>query len=108
MSKHTPTPWQIGITLYPYVHFYGPSDAAGFSLAIGSCVTAFGKENDEANANFIVMAVNNHDALVGALKIARSWMPQEPGYDMPLACSDLAVVDTALRNVAVASEQGKS
>lgn len=72
MNDHTPTPWQIGITLYPYVHFYGPSDVAGFSVAIGSCVTSFGKENDEANAAFIVKACNAHDELVAALENVRS------------------------------------
>jgi hypothetical protein len=75
MSEHTPTPWQIGITLYPPVHFYGEADAAGYCRAIGSCVTAFGKENDEANAAFICKAVNSHDALVTFAKFIRD------GYD---------------------------
>lgn len=39
-----PTPWQIGVTLYPYRHFYGPADKDGFCRAIGSCVTALGRK----------------------------------------------------------------
>lgn len=62
-TEHAPLPWQIGITLYPYRHFYGPADKDGFCPAIGSCVTALGEEYDVANATFIVEAVNSHAAL---------------------------------------------
>jgi hypothetical protein len=74
-----PTPWQVGITLYPYRHFYGPADKAGFCRAVGSCVTALGEEYDVANAAFIVEAVNSHASLKAriqeledVLRIARS------------------------------------
>jgi hypothetical protein len=66
-----PTPWHIGIVLYPYRHFYGPTDAQGFSRAVGSCVTALGEDYDVANAALIVRSVNAHAGLVKALEEVR-------------------------------------
>jgi hypothetical protein len=93
MVEHAPTPWQIGIALYPYVHFYGPSDKAGGALAVGACVTALGKEYDEANAAFIVKAVNNHEALVKALTAACGYM-RNASIDLSTGCTKATAIRT--------------
>jgi hypothetical protein len=63
MSEHTPTPWmalpdESGHETY----VVGPKS----DHPVADCQFGFGSE-DNANAAFIVKAVNNHDALVRAL-----------------------------------------
>lgn len=68
MSEHTPTPWRL-----PKVPAEAPDativcDADGGSIA--DCTPAgpwIPEEQAEANAAFIVRAVNSHDALVKAI-----------------------------------------
>lgn len=64
MTKHTPTPWQAlpdenGNETY----VVGPKDQA-----VADCMMGYGV-TDDANAAFIVKAVNNHKALVKALEV---------------------------------------
>ena len=86
MSKHTKTPWRLG-------GFASIWSGVQEQSAISSdlvCVLPELDENREGNAEFIIRAVNSHDALVEALEEARNclatWMEiAEPndvrGYD---------------------------
>jgi hypothetical protein len=72
MDKHTPTPWQ-----YQWVRWMNDVDLkivdhkTGRVLAILNKPTPFlTVDEQEANAEFIVRAVNAHDELVAALKQA--------------------------------------
>lgn len=90
-TEHAPTPWQIGIALYPYRHFYGSSDKNGAALAIGSCVTALGEKYDVANAAFIVEAVNSHASLKARVEELESedylvWSNQHRAWWRPNSC----------------------
>jgi hypothetical protein len=64
-TKHTPTPWSKSriASHAPQFSIYGDDDAR--DLAVVGYV-----ENAEANAEFIVKAVNHHDELVAALELA--------------------------------------
>lgn len=64
MSEHTPLPWQIkrGATMGVIVNQDGEQVAAALSDAVKS------SDERDANAELIVRAVNNHDALVKALR----------------------------------------
>jgi hypothetical protein len=77
MSEHTPTPWDIiaGDDYYIMAegypkefigHFKG-DDNGGYLAVVGNRPADFG----EANAAFIVKAVNNHERLVKALEDVR-------------------------------------
>lgn len=76
MSKHTPTPWEVAdeadfmhrIDIRPI--YEGPPKFGSWS-AVAQCEEDFGDyENGEgrANAEFIVRAVNAHDALIAGLQ----------------------------------------
>jgi hypothetical protein len=74
MTEHTPTPWNIGIS------DNGRADwvfASG--QAIADCEFINDKGVTEANAAFIVKAVNNHDALVKALEQCAASFSTAPG-----------------------------
>jgi len=60
-SKHTATPWKVDNKLKQYVV---ADEVVGVRVGypILSCCT----ENEETNAEFIVRAVNSHEALVEA------------------------------------------
>ena len=63
MTNHTPTPWVCG----PEYEDGNPTYIHKDGHAIADCSMGYGVE-DDANAAFIVKAVNNHDALVQALQ----------------------------------------
>ncbi|QPF86979.1 hypothetical protein IC762_12065 [Bradyrhizobium genosp. L] len=71
MGEHTPTPWKWR---NDFNHIQGaPRDGEWY----GEAVTNYGglakpRTLGVANAAFIVKAVNNHDDLVKALKLARA------------------------------------
>lgn len=89
-DQHTPTPWyyapamQTGLTR-PYekfdiYHVTPPDRNNSYGVDTGSRKVFLGmirsrpsKSETEANAAFIVRAVNSHDALVEALEGLRSW-----------------------------------
>jgi len=89
MSDHTPTPWRIGD--YPIVeynrrsrdpfHEQGGTIMAGtveddIAVVIGGCQDEQGGGVGvllEADAEFIVRAVNNHDELQAACQLALEW-----------------------------------
>ena len=64
-ADHSPLPWHVG----PYYRF----DIEARDGRVGGGSPSFTPRGD-ANAEFIVRAVNSHDALVAALKAARAWM----------------------------------
>lgn len=81
-SSHTPTPWIVS----------GGREEDGRMVKIGTgekgwlgVAAAFGDtpEEAEANAAFIVKAVNAHDDLIHALKMAIAWMKNQ-GINMDL------------------------
>jgi hypothetical protein len=89
-SEHTPTPWYVagGKTIR-----YGVKGAGGDGW-IGKA----NWQNGEANAEFIVRAVNCHDELVAVMKEAR-----DKGYTAPWP--------DGLRdriNLAIAKAEGRS
>jgi len=66
MSEHTPTPWEVA-TGHPSRGLFvlGPPDEHGYAPQICEVDKT---EDMEANAAFIVRAVNSHEALVAALE----------------------------------------
>ena len=56
-TKHTPTPWLMAVNESEGFSLYGDNGKA-YLATIGNYL------NDEANAAFIVRAVNSHDKLV--------------------------------------------
>ena len=93
MAEHTPTPWRVEFLRWTpeapicgfgirsdYTHPNLPPDfrmcaIASANISERAAYTAcFTPEEIEANAAFIVKAVNSHEALVSALEDARSFM----------------------------------
>lgn len=78
MSKHTPTPWRavrVGNTLT-----IAGAVPGYFAEIRGACEGAHGAMG-EANAEFIVRAVNAHDDLVAALQnLARLFQALHPSH----------------------------
>jgi hypothetical protein len=62
MGEHTPTPWKIG-DRKPYIEVWGP-----MRMNSSPILASMEHEPRDANAAFIVKAVNNHEALIKALK----------------------------------------
>lgn len=114
MSKtaHTPTPWAVEDPFGPEQYSIVQDGLAAYDwqfiahVPVGNLVDGeFPRMQAEANAAFIVRAVNSHDALVSALEEAR----EELRYLMHSSMSDeqiaeeLADIDAAL-SLAAASE----
>lgn len=75
MSEHTPTPWSL-FDLNGVLAIKNPrSDASHNEIVFwtGFDASHYPKQA-RANAAFIVTAVNNHDALVNALRNARNYI----------------------------------
>lgn len=82
-TKHTPTPWEVG-----EVNDFGGYDCMTAGVTVGPVTldaSDYGQRTGQeltpeqssallADANFVSKAVNNHDALVGALRyIGKNW-----------------------------------
>lgn len=72
MTERTPTPWRVGANSFGTQFIYGNPDQPRASPmgVVYNDLVAGGDDPGrltEANAAFIVKAVNNHDALVKAL-----------------------------------------
>lgn len=74
MTEHTPTPWKIsGRKMKPSSEPYGilltGERSDGFQSSVAYCARHPGVDTPtaEANAAFIIKAVNNHDMLVKAI-----------------------------------------
>lgn len=68
--KHTPTPWEVSRT-----------HSADWIVAAGELIAICEETNEQktsaiANAAFIVRAVNSHEDLLGALKLANEKLIQ--------------------------------
>lgn len=74
VSEPTPTPWKVeGRALFPENPLYGKiADVYEY---------VSGEENAVANANFIVRAVNSHEALLEAAKDALCELDPDCKYD---------------------------
>jgi hypothetical protein len=80
MSEHTQTPWFVGTQndkLFIINKPPRPSHDDMADIPDVAVIAPLNACNDEANAAFIVRAVNNHEALVGALKFILAFY--EPG-----------------------------
>ena len=66
-TPHTPTPWHIANPAKLCPKIWPCASFAGRNGGMLGTVAERGPKG-EANADFIVKAVNNHDALVGALE----------------------------------------
>lgn len=84
-QKHTPTPWAVRETILHGTRYGGlwiePEDAeylvplsgpGGAKSYTSRVVDIQDHDHNDANARFIVKAVNSHDGLVAALKAART------------------------------------
>lgn len=80
---HTPTPWHLEKSGYTQTSVYIYSEI-GKPLA-HTVTPDFGLDEQEANAAFIVRAVNSHDTLVDAIKFAIS----DPEYDKDMKLEGL-------------------
>ena len=71
-TKHTPTPWHASETgtVGGKIYLFGPVNKDGHAIAIGDTRTAHGRQNDEANAAFIVRAVSRDHVFDELVKAA--------------------------------------
>lgn len=79
MSEHTPTPWRVGPDNVNPFYIAAPDQGMTAFVGIVPIPMQTGRTEAEnrANAEFIVKAVNNHDALVKALEFfadGNNWM----------------------------------
>lgn len=79
MSPHTPTPWKV-ISEHPGQYTILPAKSAKFPDAWTIAYIRDFQKEDEANAAFIIRAVNNHTALVAALESLLGPLPDKWGY----------------------------
>lgn len=84
-GKHTPVPWMYQRNLEEFEIW--PKDGPPITTDLGSGPDA------EANAAFIVTAVNAHDALVAAAQAALSHIKSAPA---PLASDRIEQLEAAL------------
>ena len=70
MPEHTPTPWKVSRHIPTRID--GPADGRLPPNAVAEACD--GNEKGEANAAYIVLAVNSHDALAEACRQARGAM----------------------------------
>ena len=71
MNSHTPTPWHRNIkpaTKYPVIFAGRNTHIAAISVKSG-----LSDEEIEANLEFLIRAVNSHDALISALVSLREF-----------------------------------
>jgi hypothetical protein len=67
-TKHTPLPWGVSLSKRGVKGYKKTSDNVAVTIAACNVSTAIDKETQEANASYIVKAVNNHEALRDALE----------------------------------------
>ena len=83
MSEHTPTPWEVA-TGHPSRGLFvlGPPDEHDWARQVCEVDKA---EDMDANAAFIVRAVNAHAALLSALE-AVEWLNLDPNGEAMFQC----------------------
>jgi len=103
--KHTPLPWRIvPIGSERYIE----SDA-GFvcDMQRNACIDEFSIYQCEANAAFIVQAVNSHYALVEALKLTLGQLEGVKSKSGVHSCSLAADIRIAKAALALATKAGQ-
>lgn len=73
--KHTPTPWRMEIEDEGFISIFGSrlNQTCGDQVAL----TPMKKDEDKANAEFILRAVNSHEALLAAAKHMRDTLEHQ-------------------------------
>lgn len=107
--KHTPTPWKFSQT---HAHTLTIRHADGGGEYVAEIRVGDTPElllTDEANARFIVRAVNAHDDLLEALRDLIEWqaVEHEDGCPEDDTCSCAAAPIIAKVNAAIAKAEGK-
>lgn len=110
MSKHTPTPWSIGITNNGADHINVWMGIVHVASVMKFVPTG---ESAEANAEFIVRACNSHDELVEALEAqeaAEKWIAENDETDPFFEPTYTNMLEAArmLRKAAIAKATGAS
>lgn len=82
-AQHTPTPWEIGNVTYQHNFecWTKTVSAKGTRPLVGHRVAGRTEAECNANAAFIVRAVNAHDELVAALRFAKESIVQNRTLD---------------------------
>lgn len=92
-TKHSPTPWMVDDT------------ARLRSTTTGELITSLEWDVTEENEAFLLRAVNAHEAVVGALKLAvEALRAQRVEYDVVTGDGMVAVVDIADAALRLAGE----
>lgn len=97
--KHTPLPWEVVETEHTlHVRSNG-------TLFVADCMSEKDRsdiDEDRANADLIVLAVNNHEKLVEALKTLLECSPCQNGCDP----NDMTCATNAARSLLAQIEKG--
>jgi hypothetical protein len=91
MSEHTPGPWKVRdrFKVYAGSYYVGTTQAYG---GLPEHIMA----QDEANARLIVHAVNCHDEMLAAIRVARGALvsiSDSLGYGHPADFTDAIAID---------------
>lgn len=110
-TKHTPTPWKVITTPRKTKHSpKGLAIQAANGLIFADFHEGHGATGDEANANFIVRAVNSHAELLAALKCMDALVEacEDPEYRSRWFYSPVKELNEAPRNAkaAIAKAEG--
>ena len=98
MSKHTPTPWKI-------LKAINTPEVGDAIVDCNSSKNLIASYIAPSNAEFIVRAVNSHEALLGAAKIGLSYM--RPGDHYIVYGTDLKTVKSAIDQASGESKSKK-
>ena len=102
MTEHTPAPWKAEREFEDDTPTFIHKDGR----AIADCAMGYGVE-DDANAAFIVKAVNSHEALVTALEKIEYAANKASLTDSERLLDIRAMVKGALRGLVGGSSDGK-
>ena len=102
IKTHTPTPWTRGANFD--IGIVGDGYAGGGRTVL-HVSNSFGEDIRNANADFIVRAVNSHEALLRVVKAMRSFIekehtdgtPEFPREDWDFESITLVDVDEAIK-----------
>ena len=69
MKDHTPTPWKVGVGPNKEIEIFGPMRMNAHPI-----LASLEHDPRDANAAFIIRAVNCHDELVNTLDESLDWL----------------------------------
>jgi len=99
--QHTPTPWHRNVSpAYKYPIFADKNGDAKGRDWIHIAAVLSGNPNQEADLDFIIRAVNSHEALLEALKAAKNLLDEQ-------AIDDGHHAEYTMIEQAVAKAEGK-